>query len=63
MTLSQAKRIAADPVAHSTKLRLALLKLEVAVLRAFPSSPKQRELQSMAAQIRLLPRELWHYPA
>jgi len=61
MTLKEAKQIAANPSEYPNQLRLAHLKLGNAVLRAFPSSPAQAELQAMVSQIETMPREMWAY--
>ncbi len=62
MRLKEAIEIAKSPPHYQDRLRLALLKLEVATLRAFPSSPRQHELAALCRNIRAMPEHLWRYP-
>jgi len=59
MKLAEAKAIAADPARHPDKLRLARLVLGNAALRAFPSSPRQQELQALEQRITAMPKWMW----
>jgi hypothetical protein len=61
MKIAEARSIAADPDRYPDQLKLARLKLGNAALRAFPSSPKQKELQALVEKIEAQPRELWRY--
>lgn len=61
MTLKEAKAIAENPAADTSRLRIAHLKLSNAALRAMPSSPAQREIIELRNKIEAMPRELWVY--
>ena len=61
MTTQQAKQIAANPAAYPDQLKLAHLKLGNVALRTMASSPVQREIKSLMAQIEAMPREMWVY--
>lgn len=61
MNLNEARAVAAEPSKYPDKLKLARLKLSNAALRAYPSSPRQKEFNKLVAQIEAMPREMWNW--
>lgn len=61
MTNAEAKAIAAEPNKHLEQLRLAHLKLGNMILRTMASSPRQKELIDLRANIEAMPKELWKF--
>lgn len=59
MSVSEARKIAANPKKYPDKLRLARLKLIGMALRVFPSSPKQREISQLIRNIEAMPFDKW----